>query len=622
MESPLEPELLDEEEETPTHKSWILRTCDETITQWYAQQLDQPPLVARLLLQRGLTDLDEIKTFLNPSLNDLHDPFFMKDMDKAVDLVLSTMEQGQKIVVHGDYDVDGVSSVSVLYEFLRDIGAQVSYFIPRREIEGYGLNIETVRRLRHEGHDLLITTDCGISNVDEIRLAKSLGLKTIVVDHHTIPEVLPPADAILNPLQSDCAFPFKKLAAVGVTFNLVIALRSALRDKGIFRFVPEPDLKSYLDLVALGTVADVVPLVDENRIFTRVGLEVLSKRRRAGISALFERANIEVKHATTQTISFQLAPRLNAAGRMGDAALGVELLTTRSYARAVELANMLEELNRERQVSSRDIFRAALIQAEEQVALGRPILVLAGEGWNRGVLGIVASQLMERFHRPAILIGIEDGVGKGSARSVEGVNLIEALGQVEELLQTFGGHTVAAGLALSAEHIDAFRSRLPLVVSHLLNDQPLPAPVLRIDAIVDLEDLNDELLDALSALAPFGMGNPEPVFMSKPQRASKIQIIGKRHLRARFYSHNQLVEAFGYNLSESRELLEDPVVLAYVPKLSVRRGKSHVELRIKDLRSHQATLPDQTERIDLEDSFAAATSEPHAPALPPTPTDI
>lgn len=621
MESSIEPELL-EEEEAPTHKSWILRTCDETITQWYAQQLEQPTLVARLLLQRGLTDLDEIKTFLNPSLNDLHDPFLMKDMDKAVDLVLATMEQGQKIVVHGDYDVDGVSSVSVLYEFLRDIGAQVSYFIPRREIEGYGLNVETVRRLRHEGHDLLITTDCGISNVDEIRLAKSLGLKTIVVDHHTIPEVLPPADAILNPLQVDCAFPFKKLAAVGVTFNLVIALRSTLRDKGIFRFVPEPDLKNYLDLVALGTVADVVPLIDENRIFTRVGLEVLSKRRRAGISALFERANIEVKHATTQTISFQLAPRLNAAGRMGDAALGVELLTTRSYARAVELANMLEELNRERQVSSRDIFRAALIQAEEQVALGRPILVLAGEGWNRGVLGIVASQLMERFHRPAILIGVEDGVGKGSARSVEGVNLIEALGQVDELLQTFGGHTVAAGLALSAEHIDEFRSRLPLIVSHLLNDQPLPAPVLRIDAIVDLDELNDELLDALSSLAPFGMGNPEPVFMSRPQRASKIQIIGKRHLRARFYSHNQLVEAFGYNLSESRELLEDPVVLAYVPKLSVRRGKAHVELRIKDLRAHQVTLPDQTEHIDLEESLMLETLATPIAAQPPTPTDV
>lgn len=602
--------LLEEEEPSSSNKAWILRTCDDDLAQWYANQLSQPKLLAKLILQRGLTDLDEIKTFLHPSFDDLHDPFLMKGMSKAVELILQAMEQGQRIVVHGDYDVDGVSSVCVLYEFLRDIGAQVSYFIPRREIEGYGLNIETVRRLQHEGAQLLITTDCGISNVDEIRLARSLGLKTIVVDHHTIPEVLPPADAILNPLQRDCAFPFKKLAAVGVTFKLVMALCSTLRDKGIFRFVPEPDLKNYLDLVALGTVADVVPLVDENRIFTRVGLEVLSKRRRAGISALFERANVEIKRATTQTISFQLAPRINAAGRMGDAALGVELLTTRSYARAVELANTLEELNRERQVSSRDIFRAALIQAEEQVAKQHPILVLAGEGWNRGVLGIVASQLMERFHRPAILIGVEDGVGKGSARSIEGINLIAALSQVESILQTYGGHTVAAGLALNAEHIGTLQERLPEIVSELLQNSPISPPQLQIDALVDLDELDESLLTALTELAPFGMGNPEPVFMSRPQRASKIQVIGKRHLRARFYSGNQLVEGFGYNLSLAKELLQDPVVLAYVPKLAQRRGKLYVELRIKDLRSAQESLPHQVEHLDLKDQEAAPSKPP------------
>ena len=574
------------------------------------------PLTAKLLLLRGFEQVEDIQNFLKPTLAQMHDPFLMKDMHKAVALILEAMEHGQRIVIHGDYDVDGVSSVSVLYEFLSNIGANVGYFIPRREVEGYGLSIETVRKLQHEGAQLLITTDCGISNVDEIQVARSLGLKTIVVDHHTIPEQLPPAHAILNPLQVDCAFPFKKLAAVGVTFNLVVALRSTLRERGVFQAVPEPDLKASLDLVALGTIADVVPLVDENRIFAKVGLSVLSKRRRAGISALFERINIDVTRATTQTVSFQLAPRINAAGRMGDASICVDLLTTRSYAKAVELSNQLEELNKQRQQVSRDILTQATIQAEQQVALKRPILVLAGEGWNRGVLGIVASQLMERFSRPAILLGMgEDGLAKGSARSTEHVDLIEALGRVSELLQTYGGHTAAAGLALPSQNVDAFKSRLPSVVHEMMHDDSLPRPKLHLDASLNMRDIDDTIMKDLQRLEPFGMGNPEPIFMSAPERASRVQVIGKKHLRMKLHCGDMVADGFAYNMSERRHLLEGQFSLAYVPKVTTRRGKPHLELRIKDIRPSDEP-PDVHEQCSV--SVPSSLTQPPPDNLLPT----
>ena len=600
-----------------SQKEWVVWRSDDALRGQLADELDIHPLVAHLLIQRGLTHPQRAREFLNPTLAQMHDPFLMKGMDEAVMIVLRALEHSERIVIHGDYDVDGISSASVLYEFLRDIGASedlISYFIPRRDKEGYGLNIETIRRLQHEGCELLITTDCGVSNVDEITVAKALGLKVVVVDHHTVPEVLPPADAILNPLRPGCQFPFKKLAAVGVAFNFVVALRAALRERGVFKagYVPEPDLRNYLDLVALGTIADVVPLVDENRLFARFGLDVLSKRRRAGISALVERACHNLKQATTQTVSFQLAPRLNAAGRMGDASICVELLTTRSYARAVKLAGDLEELNRARQVTERVIMREALPQAEEQAALSRPILIIVGEGWSRGVLGIVASRMMERYGRPAILIGVEDGVGKGSARSTAGVNLIAALDEVADLLQTYGGHTSAAGVALSAKHIDEFRTRLPGIVAHQMEGGEVPTPTIDIDSQISFGDLDQRMIQDMMLLSPFGMGNPEPVFLCAPARSSRARVVGKRHLRARFHDDQRAIDGIGFSMSESRDLLERPVAVAFVPKVSSRKGRERLEMHIKDLRPAHADYPDRIE--DIETGAGDAPTKAPAPA--------
>ena len=593
--------------QTQPRREWIVWQSEQSQCEAFARELDLHPKIAHLLLKRGLNDVESADAFLNPTLAQMHDPYLMKGMKEGVMLVLKALEIGERIVVHGDYDVDGISSCSVLYEFLRDIGANVSYFIPRRDKEGYGLAIETIRRIQHEGTDLLITTDCGISNVDEIVLAKALGLKTIIVDHHTVPAILPPADAILNPLQPGCKFPFKQLAAVGVAFNFVVGLRKALRERGIFKFVPEPDLRNYMDLVALGTVADVVPLVDENRLFTRFGLDVLSKRHRAGVSALIERACSDVQVANTQTISFQLAPRLNAAGRMGDASICVELLTTRSYARAVELAEELERLNKARQVSEREIMREAMAQAEEQAALERPILVVAGDNWNRGVLGIVASRLMERYNRPAVLLGIEDGVGRGSARSTSGISLIEALTRVSDLLIAYGGHTSAAGVAMTAENVDAFRTRLPIAVSEMMKNGPLPAPKLDIEGQVSLADLDGDFLQDMERLAPFGMGNPEPVFMCSPVRSSRARIVGKKHLRARFHDDQLALDGIGFSMSELKPVLdeESDVALAFVPKLSTRQGRTKLELHIKDLRAARDSEPDE-----IRDTLAPVLHDP------------
>jgi len=565
-------------------RDWIVSEAPLEVCNSLSRELGISVLAARILHSRGIRDAVSADSFLNPKLNTIHDPFLMKGMRKAVREVLRAIDAGKKITIHGDYDVDGICSVAVLYGFLHDLGANVDYYIPVRTQDGYGLNIETVRRLHAEGTNLIITVDCGVSNNDEILLAKQLGMRTIVVDHHTIPEVLPAAVAILNPLQSDCRFPFKGLAAVGVTFNFVVALRSELRKHGVFGIVPEPDLRTYLDLVALGTVADVVPLVDENRTFVRLGLEVLSSRRRAGVSALMDRAAVDVGPITTRTISFRLAPRINAAGRMSDASICVELLTTSSYARATELAEELERLNRARQGEEKEILHGAMIQAEEQIERNRRALVVAGQDWNRGVLGIVASRLMEKFHRPAFLMGIEHGIAKGSARSIDGINIIEVLGRVSDLLATFGGHSAAAGLSLESVNLEAFRDRVDDSIASVFDDGVIPRPKLKIDSEVDLHEIDEQFIADLDMLAPFGAGNPEPILLSRNARALNIRVISNRHLRARFRDESGIIEGFGFAMRDAIDLLNDPVSIAFVPRLVSSHGESKFEVQLKGVR--------------------------------------
>ncbi len=579
-------------------REWVLRRCTSEQCERLREEFDLHPLTARLLVQRGVFESQAAHDFLNPSLRQMIDPFTMKGMKRAVRELLLALDGGDRIVIHGDYDVDGVCSVSVLYTFLRALGANVGYYVPLRDQDGYGLNAQTVRRLAEEGCDLLVTTDCGVSNVEEITLARELGLRVVVVDHHSVPDVLPPANAILNPLQPECDYPFKDLAAVGVAFNLVVGLRKELRSRGVFRHVPEPDVRDLLDLVALGTIADVVPLVGQNRLYVSHGLEILAQRKRAGVSALLERVSRPESGVNTQTVSFGLAPRLNAAGRLGDASICVELLTTRSYRKALELAKKLEALNSDRQELERGILESALPQAQAQVDELRKILVVAGVDWPRGVLGIVASRLMDRFHRPTIMVGIEDGEAKGSARSIEGVDILSILDEAAKLLSTYGGHTSAAGLSFVAENLELLRDSLNEAADRLLEAEALPQPSVRLDGEVELGSLDDRFVRDLKRLEPFGTGNREPIFLAPHSQASRVRVVGSNHLRARFRDGTGALDGIGFSLAEMEPLLNDPVAIAFSPRYSVFRGRGRLEMHIRDIRRASETVPDRVEKVD------------------------
>lgn len=573
-------------------REWVLSESHNEGWEKFVAELGISPVTARILYRRGMRDIAEVDAFLNPTLKHLHDPFLMKGMRRAVREVLRSIDSGERIVVHGDYDVDGICSVGVLYGFLKELGADVHYYIPQRSQDGYGLNVDTVRQFHAEGVNLIITTDCGISNHSEIKVARTLGMRVVVVDHHTIPDVLPNAHAILNPLQKDCKFPFKGLAAVGVTFNYVIGIRSELRKRGIFKLIPEPDLKQYLDLVALGTVADVVPLVDENRIFVRLGLEVLAARRRAGVSALMDRAAVEVGPITTRTIGFRLAPRLNAAGRMADASICVELLTTTSYGRATEIAEELESLNKARQGEEREILGSAYEQAATQAADNRRILVVFGHDWNRGVLGIVASRLMERYHRPAILMGVEGGFAKGSARSIQGINVVDVLSNASDCLTSFGGHSSAAGLSLQEDQLDRFQVLVDEAMDNLFAKGPLPQPRLEIDAIVSLGEVDEKFQSDLALLAPFGAGHPEPMLMTEKSRAVSVKVVGNKHLRVRFRDETGSMDGFGFAMGDEVGTLDGAVAIAFIPRFAYSGTRSRLEIQIKGMKPHAESAAD------------------------------
>lgn len=579
-------------------KEWVVYRTRKQREEQLVRALDIHPLTARILLRRGFSDVDRAQRFLHPRLDEMHNPFLMKGMDDAVCQVLTSIDRGEKILVYGDYDVDGVSSVALVYEFLSQLGARVDYHVPLRDQEGYGLHVDTVRRAADDGCSLIITTDCGISNVEEIALAKKLGLRVVVIDHHTIPDTLPPADAILNPLQRDCDFPFEKLAAVGVAFHLLVGLRQKLREHGVFEHIPEPDLRNFLDLVALGTVADVVPLIDVNRTFVRHGLDVLASRRRPGVSALMERARVGEKQVTPQTISFRLAPRLNAAGRMGDASMCVELLTTDSYGRAIEVARRLEDLNDRRQDCEKEILEKVLPHARRQAEAGRKMLVIAGRKWHRGVLGIVASRLVEQYHRPVVLVGIDEhGLGKGSVRSVNGIDVINILDAGSELLETYGGHVAAAGLSVQEQYIDELRDRLDEKLTSVLDTRGLPRPRLRIDCEVELDELDVRFGRDLSRLGPFGTGNREPVLLCRESKASRVRVVGNDHLKAKFRDGSGSLEGIGFSMADERPVLDQRVSVAFVPRFATFRGRTRLEMHIRGLRPAKEHCPDRVEQL-------------------------
>ena len=565
-------------------RRWVEVGCDEAAAGRLARELGLEPLAARVLACRGLADPADAERFLQARLTDLPDPFLMKGMAAAVERLMRAIAGGERIALYGDYDVDGITSTALLAGFLRAAGAEVVTYVPHRLVEGYGLNTEAVRRLAGEGARLLVSLDCGITSVAEVRAAADLGVEAVVVDHHTVPVELPAATAILNPHQPGCGYPYKPLAAVGVTFCLAMALRKRLREAGRFGAErPEPNLRQALDLVALGTVADVVPLTGVNRVLVRWGLEEVARTGRPGLRALKRVAGIADGAAVTAgQIGFRLGPRLNAAGRLDDASRGVRLLLTRDEAEAAALADELDRENRSRQEIEREILGQALAQAEERVGAGARGLVLSRDSWHPGVIGIVASRVVERFHRPAVLVGVANGVGKGSGRSIEGFHLYDALARCAPHLTRFGGHQHAAGVTLDPAALPAFREAFEAHARERLTDEDL-VPRCRIEGRLLAEAVCERSAQALERLAPYGAGHPEPLFAvrGRPRRARTVGA-GGAHLKLGFAAG---VDAIGFSMGDRLGLCDGEIEAAVTLGFDDWDGARRLQLKIRDLRS-------------------------------------
>jgi single-stranded-DNA-specific exonuclease len=568
-------------------RRWEIRKTDAAAARSLCQKLNVSPLLCNLLVGRGLETAEAARRFLSPSLQDLHEPGLMRGMDAAVDRLVGALRGREAVAIWGDYDVDGVTSTALLRLFLQRVGLECAYYIPSRVEEGYGLNEQGIRDLARAGVRLLLTVDCGSTDHAEIALARSLGIDVVVIDHHQVSDDLPAAVALLNPRQPGCPFPTKDLAAVGVTFNLVMALRARLRQSGLFASGEEPNLREYLDLVALGTLADVVPLSDENRVVTHFGLRELTAARRPGLAALKEVAGLRGGSVTAGQVAYRLAPRINAIGRLGKADLAVELLATSSYARALALARELDQANSVRQAIEQEIFEEALKMAREQAeSSAGGALVLAGEGWHVGVVGIVASRLVERFGCPVVMIGLQGGEGRGSARGTEDVHLFEALQGCAELLQAFGGHRAAAGLSLRRDRLEEFRRTFARIIEKQRAGSENARP-LRLDAVVPPGAWSVEAVEELHQLEPHGPGNPEPIFMGENLAIKSARLVGREppyHLKLLLLDGERTFDAIGFRQGDRLQQVLERMDVAYRPEVNAFEGTLGVQLRLVDFR--------------------------------------
>jgi single-stranded-DNA-specific exonuclease len=508
----------------------------------------------------------------------------MKNMEKAVYRIVAAVKNNQKICIYGDYDVDGITSVSLMMLFLREINADVCFYVPSRLNEGYGLNIDAIKKIRQNGTNLLITVDCGISDFDSIMFANSTGLDVIVTDHHETPEALVPAYTILNPKQPGCRFPFKGLAGVGVAFNLVMALRKALREGGAWEQYEEPNLKKYLDLVALGTIADVVPMLDENRIFVRNGLEVLSEGKRPGIKALMSVSGVRNDEITSSLVAYRISPRINASGRLSDASICVRILLSGDYEEALAMAKKIDEENTKRQQIGRKILAEARSMTEKSGNIS-DALIFASADWHPGVLGLCASRLCDEFHRPSILIAVDEknGTGRGSARSIDGFDIYSVLKKCASVLSSFGGHKDAAGLTVPIGKIDQFIEKFNSFAKEGLLKACF-SPTLAVDAEISLGMLSFNILKEIETLSPFGPCNPEPVFSSHDIRFYSSMVVGNGHLKLKIKENGQFYEAIGFNMAKRYFRKQDTIRLAFVPQFNSFRGDKTIQLNLRDIK--------------------------------------
>lgn len=565
-------------------KLWRVPPSNQVLRNELSSSLGVSSSIAQVLINRGITDKDIANEFLFGGQEKLGNPYLLKDMDIAVTRICKAIDNKQKITVYGDYDVDGMTSSALMIKVIIDLGGVIGYYIPDRQTEGYGLNSDALNLLRETGTELLITVDCGISAALEVSNISN-EMDIIITDHHQPPEILPEAYAIINPKQKDCQYPNKDLAGVGVAFKLCQALwQHYYGDEAVF-------LK-YIDIVAIGTVADIVSLTGENRILVKLGLSEIANTSNIGLQALMEVCGIDKEQIDTGKIGFGIAPRLNAAGRISSANHGVELLITQDKERAFQLAIQLNDENSQRQAVEKEIQAAAETFISEIDVAAAKILVVVGERWHSGVIGIVASRLVEKYYRPVIVISIQDGIGKASCRSIPAFDIYNALGQCSDLLVQFGGHRQAAGLSILPEHIEELQARLSDIAAHCLTEKDF-LPVLTIDTVVSLDDMNADFLKQLKCLEPFGMGNPSPIFACENLALKDVRTLGQeaRHLKLKVSQGNASKEVVAWRMGELADSLQtdNSIDVAFVPEINEWQGRCTIQLRAYDVRQVEMT---------------------------------
>jgi single-stranded-DNA-specific exonuclease len=563
---------------------WILPEVDESLVQNLAREARVSETVARMLVNRGIVTAEDAHAFLNPSMDQLHDPMLLPDMEAGVERVAKALEAGEKILVHGDYDVDGVTSAAVLIRTLTRLGGNVLHRVPHRKNDGYDIKPYNADEANAEGVTLIVTADCGVKACETIEHAQSLGIDMVVTDHHEQGEDLPQAVAVINPMRHDSTYPFPHLAGVGVALKFAQALvRRMGHDEHKF-------LEHFLDLAALGTIADVMPLVGENRVIVKFGLEALSKTKKTGIQAIFARNGLEGKKISTYHVGFVIAPRINAVGRLDDAAIALQLLLTYDRDEADALAEVLEQRNVERQAE-----QARILESVEAKMDGKDLdfykaIVLAATDWHSGVVGIVASKVVDRYCRPAILLTIneEEGTAHGSGRSIEAFNMIDALNQCQALLRRSGGHALAAGLSLSMENLADFEEKLNQIATEIIRPEDM-IPRITAEGELDPREVSWELLHDINRLEPFGNGNPEPVFCSSGVEVIDTNRVGGEgaHLKMKLRVESDRLDCIGFGMGELQPAVQlgRSVDLCYNIRSNSYNGYDNLQLMIRDIRT-------------------------------------
>ena len=568
-----------------SRKRWRLTTPDETLVQEIQQELSISSVLAKILVTRGITSAKEAKKFMDMDPSGIHNPYLMKDMDIAVERIRRAIESQEKIIVYGDYDADGVTSTTVMMTVLEDLGADVSFKIPNRFKHGYGPNKELFQQAFDEGVKLIVTVDNGISGIDEVDFANSLGMEVIISDHHDIGENMPNALAIVHPRHPEGSYPFGELAGVGVAFKIAQALYEEVPDH-------------LFELAAIGTIADLVPLHDENRLFVKEGLAALRTSTRPAIEALAEVSGVKQREITEETIGFMFGPRINAIGRLQDADPAVKMFMTDDSGEARNLASGLDVLNKERQAIVKKITDEAVAQVDQRYPEHPPhVIVVAQEGWNPGVVGIVASKLTEKYYRPSIVLSLnpETGKAKGSARSIEGFHLYNELAANRDILPHFGGHPMAAGMTLEMEHVDELRERLNKQAQASLTAEDL-IPVVEIDIPVRLDEIDIETIESMRYLAPFGMGFAKPKFFLDQVTVSSIRKIGaaQNHLKVELAQNSGTLDAVGFGIGPIGDELTPDVKIDVIGDLQINEwnGRKKPQMLIEDVRTDEWQLFD------------------------------